>query len=352
MDGDGSARTTVASFGSINVDRVAYVDSDTVVDLSARYDWFPGPGETVGVDARRIPGDFDDYVDDRFLGGKGANQAVAAAAAGAKSTLLGAVGTDAATVGAGVRRRLRDREVDVDGVAVVDAPTGTAYVFVTPDGENHIATITGANGTVDAAYARRSRVRERALGADYLLLQNEVPTRAALTLLNELSGLPDRPTVVLDPAPAAGAADVLSHPAVDVATPNDPEYRTLSDGFERFEGTVVCTHGAAGVTVSTPAGGKDGDEDGHGRGQECENFEVPTPAVEAIDTTGAGDVFNGYLATRLAVGDSLRRAVEVAATAAALSTTREGVQRATPDADAVRALLDDDAVILDDTTGD
>lgn len=323
MDGDGSARTTVASFGSINVDRVAYVDSDTVVDLSARYDWFPGPGETVGVDARRIPGDFDDYVDDRFLGGKGANQAVAAAAAGAKSTLLGAVGTDAATVGAGVRRRLRDREVDVDGVAVVDAPTGTAYVFVTPDGENHIATITGANGTVDAAYARRSRVRERALGADYLLLQNEVPTRAALTLLNELSGLPDRPTVVLDPAPAEGAAPLLAYGCVDVVTPNEAEAAALADALAAFDGVVCYKHGPEPVEVVGPAG----------------EFTVAPPPATPVDTTGAGDVFAGYLGVELARGTGLRAAVETACVAAACSVEREGVQRAVPDRETVRARL-------------
>ncbi|MFD1647504.1 PfkB family carbohydrate kinase [Haloarchaeobius litoreus] len=298
----------VVSFGSVNVDHVGYLSRDRIAALADAHGWFPGAGETVRVDA--VPADIHDDLTETFLGGKGANQAVAAAAAGADASLLGCVGDDEDEHA--VVETLAARGVAVDGLERVDGPTGYAAIVVDETGENHIAIVAGANGRVTPAYARRQGDRLR--DADCLLLQNELPADAILAALDELSGVERRPTVVYDPAPADGADAVLAHDAVDVVTPNEGEAAALSDALDGFDGTVVRTLGARGVAVDT------GDE----------AFHVGSPTVDPVDTTGAGDVFVGYLATEFGDGASLRAAVELAAVAAALSTTAEGVQTAVP----------------------
>lgn len=300
----------VASFGSINRDRVIEVDGGTLADLRGRYDWFPGPGETRAVES--VPPAMAEHVTEVLVGGKGANQAVAAAAAGAATRLYGAVGEED-----DVRAVLADRGVDVSGVTTADDRTGAAYVFVGPDGESHVAIVAGANGTVDPAYAREQA--GAVADADVLLIQNEVPAAATVALLDDLAGRPARPVVVLDPAPADGAAALVDHDCVDVVTPNESEAAAVEDTLAQFQGTVVRTRGPDPVVVTTGS----------------DRFEVTPPPADPADATGAGDVFVGYLAAELADGIDLLGAVRVAATAASLSVERSGVQRATPDRAAV-----------------
>ncbi|MEF8789160.1 MAG: PfkB family carbohydrate kinase [Haloarculaceae archaeon] len=307
---------TVASFGSINVDRVAYLEDGTVADLEARYDWFPAPGKTRSVES--VPEAVDALVDETFLGGKGANQAVAAARAEAETGLYGQVGPDQAEFD--VLDAIEGYGVDVSAVEVADAPTGTAYVFVTPSGENHIAVVGGANAAVDPSYARAHV--DRIGRTDCLLVQNELPVRTVDALFSALDDRADRPTVIFDPAPADGAADLLDHACVDVVTPNEAEAAALSEPLDRFGGTVLYKYGPDPVVVD-PADG--------------ERFSVDPPRVEAVDTTGAGDVFGGFLAAALSRGASLREAVESACVAGALSVESEGVQRSTPTLERVRA---------------
>lgn len=305
----------VASLGSINVDRIRRVASADLDDLEARYDWFPAPGETRRVAS--VPGAVADAAERTRLGGKGANQAVAAGRAGVPTALFGMVGEDEAdhdvldTLAA---------DVDVAGVERVDGPTGTAYVFVEPDGENRIALVEGANACVDADYVRRHLDAIR--GADCLLLQNEIPVEAAAFLLSELRGVTARPTVVVDPAPVAGADRLVTEPAVDYVTPNEVEYDQLASAgaLDDFEGTVVQTRGAEDVVVSA------------GR---TERFRVSPPPADVVDTTGAGDTFDGYLAAWLAAGRPLRDAVTAAATASARAVEAEGAQPAIPSVDAL-----------------
>jgi ribokinase len=309
----------VASVGSINVDRTATLDAETLSDLGDRYDWFPAPGETVTL---REPPDLSGLptlpdLDWRVShGGKGANQVVAAAGAEATAELYGMVGTDHAE--ADVLATLARRAVDASGVEVTDAPTGTAYVFLEPVGENRIAVVPGANAAVDDAYLDRHWTGIRS--ADALLVQHELPTETVAALFDRLDDSADRPMVVLDPAPAAGAAQLLAYDCVDVVTPNETEFRALEDVLADFDGTVARTRGPDSVLVS----------DG-------ESFAVTPPTVESVDTTGAGDVFAGFLAARLASGDSIRTAVETATRAASLSITGEGAQDATPTLDEVLA---------------
>lgn len=296
------------------MDRVREVEAGRLADLAERYDWFPDEGETVTVD--ELPVEFDEP--DRILhGGKGANQAIAARSAGADTALLGAVGPDHGEYD--VLEALREAGVDADDVAVADTPTGKAEVFVDPDGENRIVVRKGANDAIDADYV--DETYERVLEADALLLQNEIPVDPVAHLLDRLGEELDPPTVVLDPAPAPGTEPLLAHDAVDYVTPNDQEYRTLGDALASFDGVVVHKRGADHITVE---------------GTEAVDEVVP-PAVDPVDTTGAGDVLNGFLAARLAAGDSFPEALNLAVDAASLSTTSAGARGGIPSLSDVRA---------------
>ena len=356
----------VVSVGSVNVDHVAYCDAATVDSLSDRYDWFPAPGETVRVES--TPSEIEQHVSETHVGGKGANQSVAAALARpatdstggvdtgggdtgggagatppAESVFLGRVGTDDTEWG--VRETLADYGVDVSGVGVADCPTGSAHVVVDETGENYIAIRAGANGRVDADYVERHA--GTVLSADCLLLQNELPVatgRAVLDLVADAET--DRPTVLLDPAPADGAEHLVGHPAVDLLTPNESEFAWLSgesaapgapdtDLLADFSGVVVRTRGAEDLLVEDRRG-----DTGVAGVAGSETLAVTPPPVDPVDTTGAGDVFAGYLAVELACGQDLRDACRTAVAASARSTEREGVQAATPTRAEVQAFTE------------
>jgi ribokinase len=305
---------TVVSLGSINVDRVRRVSEAELTALEERYEWFPDRGETVEVSA--VPAGFAGAPDGVRHGGKGANQAVAAAAAGASATMLGKVGADHGEFD--VLARLRAAGVDVERVGRTGDATGTAHVFVGPAGDNRIVVSPGANDAVDRAYVR-SRYGTVA-AADCLLLQNEIPVEPVAALLDRLADEADRPTVLFDPAPADGAEALLGFEAVDYLTPNEQEYAALEPHLDAFGGVVVRKRGGDDVVV-------DGDR----------RFTVTPPSVEVVDTTGAGDVLNGYLAARLAAGDPLREALGLAITAGSLSTRQEGARGEVPTLATVRA---------------
>lgn len=290
------------------------------VDLSLAAERLPRPGETVRGDALEIG-----------AGGKGLNQAIAAARLGGRVHLVGRVGRDRladvpleAVRGAGVLDTY---------VEVADVPTGSALIVVdSATGENQIAIAPGANARV-GPYAVRD-----ALGAfrasSVLLLQLEIPldsVRAALDLAGE-----ERATRVLDPAPVCELPDELLR-RVDVLTPNATEAEALSGVAvhdvesaagaggrirERTQGDVVVTLGPLGCVWVSSTG-----------------FEhVPAPKVEPVDTTGAGDAFNGGLAVALARGEPLARALHFAVRAGAAATLRRGAASAMPAADDLDAI--------------
>lgn len=308
MEGSASG-PAILVVGSANVDLVAEVPS------------LPRPGETV-LGTRLTVHD----------GGKGANQAVAAARAGGAVTLACAVGSDA--YGDRLRRSLAAAGVSTDHVQTVREATGTALICVDAAGQNSIAVVPGANALL------RADVVERALadlpGARTLLLQLEVPsdTVAAAARMGAARGL----RVILNPAPATPLHPSLLS-AVDVLTPNESEAELLSGlpaaglrgaaaAAERLlesgVGAVVVTLGAEGAFVASSGG---------------DRVHVPGFPAAVVDTTAAGDVFNGALAVALAEGQGLQAAVRFACAAGAISVSREGAQRSAPAREEIEALL-------------
>jgi len=273
--------------GSINLDLVVAVEHH------------PMPGETVlGGDRRELPG------------GKGANQAVAAARLGAKVAMVGRVGADAQ--GAWLREGLWTEGVGVEHVREDrQAPTGVALIAVDARGENTIVVSPGANARVDARDV--AAASEVVGGADVVLVQHEVPQAAVAEAIATAGG-----TVVLNPAPARG----LVAP-VDVLVPNRGELETLAGGRGdpvtlarsiTAARAVVVTLGAEGAVVV--------------EGDRAER--VRAPHVEAVDTTGAGDAFCGALAEAMAGGANVVEAARWAVRVAAASVTRPGAQGGLP----------------------
>jgi ribokinase len=285
------AEFDVCVLGSANLDLVATVDR------------LPGPGETVSGSG---------YAE--YPGGKGLNQAVAAARCGASTAFVGAVGRDSA---ASVLLQVMAAErIDDRWVARVDVPTGRALIGVAAGGENSIIVVPGANGTVggDASPAPTARV---------LLAQLEVPVAAVREAL--AAARAGGTLTVLNPAPAHVLDDDLLR-CCDLVVPNEHEAELLGGVEHLLElgaRAVVVTQGARGATLHTAG------------------TVVPIApfAVEAVDTTGAGDTFCGALCARLAAGEALLPALRFGAAAGALCTTRRGAVPSIPSLAEVLGLL-------------
>jgi ribokinase len=279
------------------------------LDLVVSTPRIPGPGETVLGSAYH-----------EFAGGKGLNQAIAASRAGAATALIGAMGTDDAA------RHLRDvagqAGVDLADVRAIDGhPTGRALITVDEQAENSIVVVPGANALATDAATSSGRV---------LLAQLEIPLEAVADAL--LRGRAQRATTIVNPAPATDLPDALLG-LIDVIVPNEHEV-DLVGGVDRLldagVGTVIVTRGANGVSVTTQA--RDGS-------RPRETSHVPAFAVEAVDSTGAGDAFCGTLAAALANGIGMLDAVLRATAAGALATTVHGAVPSLPTAVQVDELL-------------
>ena len=291
--------------------RIVVVGSSNT-DMIIKLDRLPSPGETV------LGGEFSTAA-----GGKGANQAVAAARAGGQVTLIARLGDD--MFGRLALEGFEAAGIDVQHVRTdPTATSGVALIFVDRNGENCIAVASGANARLTPADVAEAGDAIRT--ADVLVTQLETPietVRAAVELASA-HGVP----VVLNPAPArALGAEMLRH--VSVLTPNETETALLT-GIEVSSeadadaaartlaalgvGRVIVTLGARGAFVFGP---------------ECVELVAGFP-VEAVDTTAAGDVFNGALAVALADKTPIVEAVRFANAAAALSVTRLGAQPSAP----------------------
>ena len=271
------------------------------LDLVATVERLPGPGETVSGSS------FAEYP-----GGKGLNQAVAAARAGAAVAFVAALGDDAAAVA--LRAVMVADGIDAAHVSVSTEPTGRALIGVSAAGENSIIVVAGANATVTGSSMPAAKV---------VLAQLEVPLAAVERAL--VSARAVGATTVLNPAPAqALGADVLQW--CDIVVPNEHEVELLG-GVERLLAlgaqAVVVTLGAQGAQLHTSDG--------------CTHI-APFP-VTPVDTTGAGDTFCGSLCARLAAGDDLPTALRYASAAGALCTTAAGAVPSIPTHAAVTELL-------------
>ena len=286
------------------------------MDLVVRVPHSPRPGETV------LGGDFE-----TFPGGKGANQAVAAARMGGEVTMVGRVGSDnfGDTLIQGlVEDNIRTTYVIKD----TDTPTGIAMIAVAANGENLIVVASGANYKVSEADVTNARDIMR--DTDLLLLQLECPMEA-VTAAIDLAKAYDIP-VVLNPAPAQPLSQSLLA-NVDILTPNETELMMLA-GEDTVDKAVekVLSWGTKNLVVTLGANGARVITEGVDR-------HIPAHEITAVDTTAAGDAFNGALAVAYAEGKTLLDAVEYGMAAGALAATRRGAQPSLPTRDAVENLI-------------
>ena len=280
--------SSIVVVGSVNLDVVATVDR------------LPVPGETVtGAELNRFPG------------GKGANQALAAQRLGADVRLVACVGDDAAADEALVL--LRDGGVDLSDCRVVEgAPTGTALIAVAPAGENHIVVAPGANKLLDAELLQL-------IEADALICQLEVPADAIARAARDFAGF-----FCANLAPAMHI-DVSILQRADLIVVNETESLWYGDSLSACSGMIATTFGAAGAVLTR-------------QGEDLAR--VKPPRVEPIDTTAAGDTFTAALTVALVEGQEPEAALRFACAAGAAATTQMGAQPSLPTREEVIELLE------------
>ena len=307
----------VAIVGSFNVDHVW------------RAPRLPRPGETLAGEYSTGPG------------GKGFNQAVAACRAGASTAFICALGDDA---GGALARRLTAAEgIDLHALEA-GAPTGTAGIYTDPDGQNSIVIGAGANAALDAGFVQSRRQVLR--GARVVLAQMESPPASILAAMR--IGREGGGTAMLNPAPANAEVDADLLAACDLITPNETEFAALLQAHGHGDpgpddvagmqdtrlhalcrallphGSVVVTLGVAGSFASHP--------DDQLRGDDRPCYRVCAERVHTVDSTGAGDAYNGALAAALAAdtGRPFAAHLRFASRCAALSTERHGAALSMP----------------------
>ena len=291
--------------------RILVVGSSNT-DMIIKLDRIPRPGETILGGAFVIA-----------AGGKGANQAVGAARAGGQVIFIARVGQD--MFGEQAVAGLVKDGINADHVTRdKTSPSGVALIFVAKDGENSIAVAGGANANLSNADVRKAKAAFA--GASVLVMQLETPLESVQAAADLAAKAGVR--VILNPAPAQPLPDKLLK-CVSILTPNETEAELLtgiavSDAATaaaaaaklcvRGVQTVIITLGARGAYVATESGGQ----------------LVPGFKVKAVDTTAAGDIFNGALAVAIAEGKPLELAVRFANAAAAISVMRLGAQPSAP----------------------
>lgn len=276
--------------------------------------------------APRLPKGGETLIGQSFTtvsGGKGANQAVAAARLGARVSMIGCVGSDA--YGEALRGALLAEQIDCQAVSTIDGSSGVALIVVDDSSQNTIVIVPGANGALTAEAIDRFDSVIHA--ADVLICQLEVPDASvghALKRGRELGK-----TVILNPAPASRPLPSDWYASIDYLIPNESEASALSglsvDSLDTAQAaaTRLIALGAGKVIITLGAQGSL-----FADGQRFEHF--PAPVVKAVDTTAAGDTFVGGFAAALAAGQDEVSAIRFGQVAAALSVTRAGAQPSIP----------------------
>ncbi|MDQ0087551.1 ribokinase [Paenibacillus anaericanus] len=250
-------------------------------------------------------------------GGKGANQAVAAARLGAHVQMIGCVGND--RFGKDILEHLQEQGVDVSNVEPVTDVTATATIIVS-DQDNSIIVVPGANNYVTASFVESKR--DVIAVSDILIVQLETPLegiRKAVQIAKE-NGV----KVILNPAPIQELpSDLIKD--IDYLTPNEHEQTLLRQGrsAEELNGKLIVTKGSQGVCIY----------------EQDQEVEIPAYKIAVVDTTGAGDSFNGGLAHALSKGFSLKDACKYGNAVAALSTTKLGAQTGMPTGEEVELFI-------------
>jgi ribokinase len=298
-------RKPIVVVGSINM------------DLVARTPRIPMAGETItGTGFETTPG------------GKGANQAVAVARLGYPVTIIGLVGED--VFGGALLGNLASAGVDVAPVARVSGPSGIAQILVADRGENSIVVVPGANGRVEPEYIYQRERIIRSAGMVLCQLELPMPTVSHTLELCAKSGVP----VMLDPAPAATLPD-SAWPRIAWFTPNEHEAAFYAGGDLSVEDAARHLL-ARGLNAVAFKRGRDGC---YIATADNKVNRVPAFAVDAIDTVGAGDCFNGAFAVAILEGQDPPVAARFAAAAAAISVTRRGAQASMPSRSEVESFL-------------
>ncbi|MGM9741180.1 MAG: ribokinase [Candidatus Cryptobacteroides sp.] len=281
------------------------------VDLTARVDHLPRPGETI-----------TNATFEQSLGGKGANQAVAAARLGGEVTFITSLGQD--SYAGALMKQFRDSGIAIDYVLEdKSSPTGTAFIFVAKSGENCIAVAPGANASLTTE--KINGVSDALESSDIVVLQAEIPYRTVKEIALEASRMHKK--VLYNPAPACEVDPELMK-AVSILVVNEVEAAAVSGmeytGDNLDEIATALTERGAGAVVITL--GKDGVYMKNG----TTSIRLPSYDVDVVDTVGAGDTFCGALAVQCADKDIDREALEFASAAASLAVTKKGAQSAIP----------------------
>ena len=293
------------------LNRIAVIGSSNT-DMVIKTSKLPVPGETI------LGGNFS-----MNPGGKGANQAVAAARLGGKETFIAKTGDD--VFGKQARQIFEIENINTDYLVTdPDHPSGVALITVDAKGENCIVVAPGSNSYLTQYDI--DQAREELLRSDIVLLQLEIPLDTVAYAANMAFAAGKK--VILNPAPAAQVSDELLS-KLYMITPNETEAEVISgipvkdtgsatlaaqNLFDRGVKVVIITLGSKGALLYVDGMAK----------------LIPSPKVDAIDTTAAGDVFNGAIAVGLSEGLELEKAVEFACKAAAISVTRMGAQASAP----------------------
>lgn len=301
---------SIVIFGSINMDMIAQTPH------------LPQCGETVvGTHFMTLPG------------GKGANQAVAAAKLGTLTYFVGRVGHD--SLGTDLLKGLQDFRVNTQSVFIDQkSSSGVAMINVETSGENTIVVVPGANGNIDESDV--NRLQKILPKTSLLLLQLEIPLKVVEMAAREAKKL--GVTVMLDPAPAPDKLPHSLYSLIDIITPNETEAAKLV-GFPLTDeekinqaADILLNQGVKIVVI------KLGDK-GAFYGTEKERGFVEPLTVETVDTVGAGDGFNGGMSAALDRGLVLKEALKWGSVVGALTTTKEGAQTALPDLKKVKSYL-------------